>query len=330
MKNSSKISNGVDIKKNISLAKHISFKIGGSARYFCIAKSKRDLIEAIKWAKQKKVPFFVLGGGSNVLALDQGYEGLVIKIRNSRFIIHNSEIYAEAGTKLEDLVKLSARQFLTGLEWAAGIPGTIGGAVYGNAQAFDIKMSDIVKSVEILNVKTLNPVRDKSLNGVKIKKLSKKQCQFSNKNSIFKKNKNLIILSVILKIKRGNKEKIKKEIREHLNFRKQRHPLSFPSAGSIFVNQESRIMNQELLKEFPELREFNKEGIISSSYLIEKAGLKGTKIGGVKVSEKHAGFIVNTGEAKAKDVLDLIKIIKQKVKSKFGITLKEEIQIINT
>ena len=308
----------MDIKENISLAKHTTFKIGGPARYFCIAKNKKDLIEAIKWAKQKKVPFFVLGGGSNVLALDQGYKGLVIKIQNSKFKIHNSEIYAEAGAKLEDLVKLSAKVSLTGLEWAAGIPGTIGGAVYGNAQAFDIKMSDIIKSVEVLDAGTLE-----------IKSLNKKDCQFLEKKSIFKHNKNLIILSVNLELKKGDKKEIQKAVKEHLQIRKKRHP-GFPSAGSIFVNQELRIRNKELLKEFSELRKFNKAGVISSSYLIEKAGLKGIKKGGAKVSEKHAGFIVNTGKAKAKDVLDLIKIIKQKVKSKFGITLKEEIQIINT
>jgi len=269
------------IKENISLAKYTSFKIGGPARYFCIAKNKEDLIEAIKWAKQKKVPFFVFGGGSNVLALDEGFNGLVIKFETS---------------KLEDLVKSSAKKSLTGLEWAAGIPGTVGGAVYGNAQAFDIKISDIIKSVEVLNVKTL-----------KIKKLLKKQCQFSAKKSVFKKNKNLIILSVLLKLKKGNKKKIQKEIKEHLNLRKQKHPLNFSSAGSVFVN---------------------KTGTAPSSHLIEKAGLKGIRVGGAKVSEKHTGFIINTGNAKSEDVLGLIKIIKQKIKSKFGITLKEEIQII--
>ena len=283
-------------QKNISLSKYTSFKIGGPARYFCITKSNEDLIKAVKKVKKLNLPFFILGGGSNVLALDQGYRGLVIKIHNSKLLIHNSSINADAGVKLEVLVRLSAKESLTGLEWATGIPGTVGGAVYGNAQAFGIKVSDIVKSVEVLDVKTL-----------KIKKLLKKQCQFSAKKSIFKKNRNLIILSVVLSLKKGDKEKIQKEIKEHLNLRKQNHPLGFPSAGSIFVN---------------------KTGGFPSSYLIEKAGLKGTKKGGAKVSERHAGFIVNTGEAKAKDVLDLIKVIKQKVKSKFGITLKEEIQII--
>lgn len=286
----------MDIKENISLAKHTTFKIGGPARYFCIAKKKKNLIDAIKWAEQKKVSFFVLGGGSNVLVLDKGFNGLIIKIENCKLKIENCNLFADAGTKLENLIRLSVRASLAGLEWAAGIPGTVGGAVYGNAQAFDIKMSDIIKSVEVLNVKTL-----------KIKNLSKKQCQFSAKNSTFKKNKNLIILSAVLSLKQGNKKKIQKEIKNYLSIRKQRHLLNFPSAGSVFVN---------------------KTGGLSSSYLIEKAGLKGIKKGGAKVSEKHAGFIINTGEAKAKDVLDLIKIIKQKVKSKFGITLKEEIQII--
>jgi len=285
-------------QNNISLSKHTSFKIGGPARYFCIAKSKEDLIKAVKKAKELNLPFFILGGGSNVLALDQGYEGLVIKILNSRFIIHNSNIDADAGVNLNKLACIAAEKLLAGLEWANGIPGTVGGAVYGNAQVFDTKISNIVKSVEVLDIKTL-----------KIRKLLKSECLFSTKNSVFKQNKNLIILSVVIKLKKGNKQEIKNRIKKHLDFRRRNQPLNFPSAGSIFVN---------------------KTGTAPSSYLIEKAGLKGTRIGGVKVSEKHAGFIINTGKAKAKDVLDLIKIIKQKVKSKFGITLKEEIQIIKT
>lgn len=283
-------------QKNISLAKLTSFKIGGPAKYFCVAKNKKDLIGAVKWAKQKKIPFFILGGGSNVLGLDKGFNGLIIKIHNSKFIIHNSEIYAEAGVKLEDLVKLSERESLAGLEWAAGIPGTIGGAVCGNAQAFRTKMSDIVESIEVFNTKTL-----------KIKTLLKKECDFSEKNSIFKKNKNLIILSTNLKLKKGDKKEIEKKIKENLDYRKKNHPWQFPSAGSVFLN---------------------KPGLLPSAALIEKAGLKGAKLKGAMVSKKHAGFIINTGNATAQDVLDLIKLIKQKVKQKFGIELQEEIQII--
>jgi UDP-N-acetylmuramate dehydrogenase len=286
----------MDIKENISLAKHTTFKIGGPAKYFCIVRDKGDLFKAIRKARELKTPFFILGGGSNTLALDKGYKGLLIKVHNTKLVIDKSEIYAEAGVKLEDIVRLTANESLSGLEWAAGIPGTIGGAVYGNAQAFGAGMTDIIKNVEVLDAKSL-----------KIKNLSRKQCLFSVKKSIFKKNKNLIILSAILKLRKENKKEVQERIREHLDYRKKNHPWKFPSAGSVFVN---------------------KIGGSPSSRLIEECGLKGTKIGGAEISEKHAGFIINIGKAKAEDVLKLIKIIKQKVKSKFGIDLEPEIQII--
>jgi len=320
-----------EVQKNILLKKYTTFKIGGPAKYFFTAKAKEDLVKAIKAAKRFKLPFFILGKGSNILFSDKGYSGLVVKIENCKLKIENCKLYTEAGTELEDLVNYSARASLAGLEWAAGVPGTIGGAVYGNAQAFGMRIADIVKSIEVFDVKSL-----------KIKKLSKKQCHFSTKNSIFKKNKNftpyrneisgagLIILSATLKLKKGDKKEIQKKIKNNLAARKKRHLLIFLSAGSVFVNKEIRVKNKKLLKEFPELKEFNKWGTIPSAYLIEKCGLKGKKIGGAKISEKHANFIVNLGKAKAKDVKALIKLAKQKVKRKFGIVLEEEIEIINT
>ncbi len=292
-----KLESNSKFKKNVLLKNHTTFKIGGPAEYFRVAKTKEDVIKAVKWAKGKKLPFFILAGGSNVLALDGGYKGLVIKIENCKLKIENCNIWAEAGAKLEDLVRFSAEASLTGLEWAAGIPGKVGGAVYGNAQAFNKKMSGIVESVEVLDSKDL-----------KIRNLPKEKCQFSEKNSIFKKNKNLIILSVVLKLKKGIRKEIQKRIKKHLERRRKNHPLDFPSAGSVFINKPDKP---------------------PSAYLIEKAGLKGTRVGGAEVSQKHAGFIVNSGGAKAEDVLKLIKIIKKKVKQEFGINLKEEIQIIN-
>lgn len=197
---------------------------------------------------------------------------------------------------MKDLVDLSLNKSLTGLEWLAGIPGTVGGAVWGNARAFDFKISDLIKSVEVLDVKTM-----------KIKNFSRKDCRFSEKKSVFKKNKNLVILSAVFGLKKGNKKEIQKKIRKHLSLRKKKHPLNYPSAGSVFIN---------------------KKGALPSSRLIEKAGLKGLKFGQARVSQKHAGFIINLGGAKAEDVLNLIKIVKRKVKNKFGIILKEEIKII--
>lgn len=308
----------MNFKRNISLDRYTAFKIGGKARYFFEARNIEDLMEAIKSAKKLKLPFFILGGGANVLFSDKGFNGLVIKIKMTDFGFLKNKIIAEAGAQLGDLVWLSRKESLKGLEWAAGIPGTIGGAVYGNAQAFGNKISEIVESAEALDVKSL-----------KIKKLSKKECRFDIKSSLFKKNKNLIILSVILKLKKGDRKKIEESIKEHLEYRKKHHPLNFPSAGSVFINIESTIRNKKILEKYPKLKEFNKKRIIHAGYLAEECGLKGEKIGGAQISEKHGNFIVNFNNAKAEDVKKLIKLMKREIKNKFGLLLKEEIQIIN-
>jgi len=274
------------IKKNVLLKNYTTFKIGGRAKYFYAAKNKEDLIRAITLAKKMKLPFFILGGGSNLLISDRGFNGLVIKF----------------GQPLSLYVS-------KGLEWAVGIPGTIQGAVCGNAGAFKQSMQDAVKEVEVFDVKT-----------GEIKNFKNKDCQFSYKDSIFKKKKNLIILSVKIKnrasegsededenevliaSKKSNAQKIK----EYLDYRKERQPLNFPSAGSVFKNPPG----------------------FSAGELIDECGLKGKKIGNVKISEKHANFIVNLGRGEAKDVMRLIKIIKNRVKKKFGVVLEEEIVIL--
>lgn len=279
-------------QKNVLLKDYTTYKIGGPAKYFLIAKNKEDLIKAVKSAKELKLSVFILGGGSNVLVSDKGFNGLVIKMDNSKidFIGQNS-VFIEAGTNSAKLVKFATDNSLSGVEWFAGIPGTVGGAIFGNAQAFGVKMSDSVESVEVLDFKTL-----------KIVKLSKKQCKFSLKNSIFKKNQNLIILSAVLKLKKAKKADIETKVKEHISYRKKSHPISFPSAGSVFVNPE-----------------------MSAASLIESCGLKGKKIGQAQISLQHANFIVNLGGAKAKDVLALIKLAKQKVKKTFNIDLEQEI-----
>jgi len=289
------------IQKNISLAKYTTFKIGGKARYFFIAKTKKDLIKAISFAQKSKIPFFILGGGSNLLVSDKGYKGLVIKIQMTRILKKQAgTIYAEAGAKLTDSVKISLKDGLTGLEWAAGIPGaTIGGAIYSNAGAFGKSMKNIVEKVEVLDLRNL-----------KIKNFKNKDCKFSYRESVFKKNKNLILISATFKLKKREKEKIKGLIEKYLKHRKTIQPLNYPSAGSVFKNPT--IKNKSL----------------KAGELIEKCGLKGKRIGKVKVSEQHANFIVNLGGAKEKDVKKLINLIKRKVKSKFKIVLEEEVQFL--
>jgi len=246
------------------LKNQTTFGIGGKAQFFFVAKTKENLIKAVKLAKKLKLPFFILGGGSNLLVSDRGFDGLVIKF----------------GQPLSGYVS-------KGLEWAAGIPGTVQGAVYGNASAFEKSMKDVVKSVEVFDAKT-----------EKIKIFKNKDCRFSYRNSIFKNKKNLIILSV--KIKPGKSDW--KKIKEYLAYRKQRHP-QLPSAGSVFKNI----------------------GEIPAAILIHQAGLTGKRIGNAQISEKHSNFIVNLGAASAKDVKKLINLAKKSVKNKFKINLEEEI-----
>ena len=306
------------VKRNVLLKDYTTYKIGGPAKYFFVAKNKEDLVKAVKLAEELKLPIFILGGGSNLLISDKGFNGLVIKIDILDIKIQGNRAIAGAGADLTKLAHLSAGKGLSGLEWAAGIPGaTVGGSIYGHAQAFGEKMSDIIKSVEAIDIKTL-----------KVKSFSKKQCQFSLKNSIFKKNKNLVIISAVLEFKKNNPNIAKKQIKENIAYRENRHPISFPSAGSAFVNPETIIKNRKLLMRFPELNEYNKKGVISSGYLISKCGLAGKKIGKAQISDKHANFIINLGGAKAKDVLALINLAKRKVKKIFGIDLETEVQLV--
>ncbi len=308
------------IKKNISLKNYTTFKIGGLAKYFFEIKTKKDLIKAIIIAKKLKLPFFILGRGSNLLVSDQGYEGIIIKMQNTKNKIKNQilkdKIFCEAGTLLSLLVSKATKNNLTGMKWLEGIPGTIGGAARENVGAFGKSMAKIVKRIEIFNTKDL-----------KFKTYNLKNCKFAYRDSIFKHKKNLIIFSIEISLKKGDKNKIKEKIKEYLNYRKEKHPTNLPSAGSIFKNPKNKIKNQ-ILKEFSEIKILNQKGEIPAGWLIEKCNLKGKIIGDAKISEKHSNFIVNLGKGNAKNVINLINLIKKSVKKKFKIILEEEIQYL--
>jgi UDP-N-acetylmuramate dehydrogenase len=310
----------MEIKKNVSLKAYSTFKIGGRAKYFTVVKNTEEISKAISLAKEKKIPFFILGGGSNVLFSDNGFEGLVIKIQNSNLKIQNEnskfKIICGAGFPLMKLVFKSSEIGATGLENLAGIPGTLGGAIWGNAGAFGREIGDLVEKVKILEVGSSK---------IKIKELKNKDCEFGYRDSIFKKKKNCIILEATLRLKKGNKKEIEEKIKEILKLRKEKQPLEFPCAGSVFKNIPAKNLPKKIKEKF---KDKIKNGFLSAGILIDMAGLKGYRIGGAKISQKHANFIVNLGKAKAKEVLELIKLIKGEVKRKFGVKLKEEIQII--
>jgi UDP-N-acetylmuramate dehydrogenase len=317
-----------NLKFNEPLKKWTTFKIGGPARYFFIAENKKNLIKTIKTAQKLKIPYFILGGGSNILVSDKGFNGLVIKIQNSKFKIQNSRIIAEAGVLLGELVAAATAAGLAGLEWAVGIPGTVGGAIVGNTgwSSNNKNIASVIESVEVLEI---GPK-------LRIKNYRLKDCQFAYRNSIFRRNKNLIIISAVLKLKRGDKGEIKAKILENLKEREKKIPKGF-SAGCIFKNVKYSIAGRsgrvstlgvKSLRFYPEWENFKRNKMIPAGWLVEKCGLKGKKLGGAKISEKHANFIINQGKARAKDVLKLIKIIKNKVIKKFGAKLEEEIELV--
>ena len=282
------------LRENVLLSEYSTFRIGGPARYLIEVDNVENLKKVIQKALELNLQFIVIGGGSNILFSSKGYNGLVIVFKsNNNFSINDNLIEVDASVSLNYIVnKLNN---YTGLEWAVGIPGTVAGAINGNAGAFGREMSELIKQVKVLEIKD---------NQIIEKDFSKEDCKFSYRNSIFKNNPNLIIASAILELKKDSEENVKRKIENNLSKRILKQPKGF-SIGSIFKNGED----------------------FSAGELIEKAGLKGLQIGDAKISDEHANFIINLGEATSDDVLELIKIIKKEVKEKFSIDLEEEIKI---
>jgi len=282
------------LKKNVSLASHTTFGIGGPAELFYEAQTSEELIKAIKTARELKIPYFILGGGSNILVADSGFLGLVIKVKSQKLKIKNLKIVAEAGVPLAKVVKAAEKHSLSGLECCISIPGTVGGAVAGNAGAKNQWISQCIKSVTILDTDKSN----------KIINLKKNNCQFGYRISCFKNNPSKIILEAVFELKKENSKIIQKKTKQFLEA-KGNQPKE-KSAGSIFKNPAND----------------------SAGRLIDAIGLKGKKVGEAQISPQHANFIVNLGRAKAKDVLALIKLAQDKAREKFGVELELEIQLI--
>ena len=282
---------------NEPMKNHTSFKIGGVADKFLIVDSEEELKQALEYAKEEKIKITIIGNGSNLLVKDKGIRGLVIKINIQKLKIEKKEDYVEievgSGYKMMSLAIKLKNEEIAGFEELSGIPGSVGGAVFMNAGAYGKEMKDIVISTKCM---------DKNGN---VFELSNEEQSFSYRSSIFNKN-DYIILETKMKLQYGKKEDINKKMNEYKEKRKEKQPIDFPSAGSSFKR---------------------KEGIITAK-LIDDLGLKGFKIGGAKVSEKHAGFIINDGNATAKDVLDMIEYIKKKVYEKYKIHIEEEIRIL--
>ncbi|MCQ4936615.1 MULTISPECIES: UDP-N-acetylmuramate dehydrogenase [Anaerotignum] len=274
---------------------HTTFRTGGPADIFIMPKSLEEVKASIEILQKHHIPILVIGNGSNLLVSDKGIRGAVLHIggRMSEISVDGETIYAQGGVLLSTLSAKAAENSLTGLEFASGIPGSLGGAVTMNAGAYGGEMKDVLISADILTKE------------LEVKTILAEDLHLSYRHSVLPE-KEYILLNAILRLKKGNIDEIKNRMKELGEQRREKQPLQFPSAGSTFKRPEGYFAGK----------------------LIQDADLKGKSIGGAQVSEKHAGFVINKGNATTQDILDLISFCQQTVFDKFGVSLETEVKIV--
>lgn len=280
--------------KNIASSTLCTFKVGGNAKIVVYVHSVEQFVIVLQLCKDIK--HIVIGNASNVVFSDLGYDGVIIvtSALNEIEVINGNQIQAQSGAQLTRVAIIAQENELEGLEFSYGIPGTVGGAVFMNAGAYGSEMKNVIKSVTVL---------DKNL---EIKVISLEQCNFSYRHSLFMEDE-FYIISAVFKLNKGNADLIKEKMNQNMSSRRTKQPLEYPSAGSVFKRPEGYFAGK----------------------LIQDSGLKGYKIGGAQVSEKHSGFIINAGNATADDIKNLVKHIQQKVKQDSDVELKCEIRFID-
>ncbi len=283
---------GKNWQENVSLKDYTTFKVGGLARYFIKVKSEDELLEAIENAQAIDCPVFILGGGSNLLVSDKGFSGLVIQMDIEFIKWEDQKIHVGAGTALNKLVIESVKRGLSGFEWEAVIPGTIGGAICGNAGTPEHNIGHLVEEVRFFDCDKMD-----------FKSYVNDECNFEYRDSIFRHQGDKVITSVVLSQHHGDAEIVLNNLRDLIRKKVATQPRSYPSAGCIFKNPEGQ----------------------SAGALIDQAGFKGRRIGNAQISEKHANFIVNLGGAKSEEIIALIELIKSCIHREFGLNLTEEI-----
>ncbi|WP_294907734.1 UDP-N-acetylmuramate dehydrogenase [uncultured Ruminococcus sp.] len=287
---------GCEARRNEPMSKHTSFKIGGNADVYIKVNNLSKLSTILKECQDSDVDYMILGNGSNLLVSDDGIRGVVIRLDGDFrkiALVDDTTIFCGAGATLAYLCKFALNCGLSGLEFAWGIPGTVGGAVFMNAGAYDGEMKDVVHSVS-----HISPIGE-------IGRIEKDDLNFGYRTSVYRSN-NMIITGVTLKLKKGNPDEIRAKMDDYMSRRSTKQPLEYPSAGSVFKRPEGNF----------------------AGALIEQCGLKGKTCGGAQVSEKHAGFIINKSNATAKDVRDLISEIQKTVSDKTGYNLECELIIL--
>lgn len=284
----------INVQQNVSLKEYTTYRLGGPARFFAESKNWETFLGLREFAKLQKVPYVVIGGGSNVLFADDGYPGLVILNRMDKVMFQGNTVTAESGASLSGLTMLAAQQNLGGISGLANVPGTVGGAVYGNAGVPEVYIKDVFMHATILPTGGLQPLI-----------VGPDYAQFGYRDSFFKKSKDIIV-SATFQLKLMPAALIKQEISQHVKARTAKQPVGL-TCGSFFKNPGA----------FP-----------SAGWLIEQSGCKGMTLGGAQVSEKHANWIMNTGSATTSDVVNLALKVHKMVQEKFNVNLEPEVQIL--
>ncbi len=285
------------VLRNAPMAEYTSFRAGGTASVLVIPRTLDDLREALSVTWNSDIPCFVMGNGSNVLVRDGGYSGVIIRIGSalSEIRVEGEYIHAQAGALLSQIARKALEAELTGFEFAAGIPGSVGGAVYMNAGAYGGEMVQVVESVELL-----------SMGGSEEIVLPGESMAFGYRKSVLMEDSIGVVTGVTLKLTKGNRSEIEAKMKELAAKRIEKQPLQYPSAGSFFKRPEGHFAGK----------------------LIEDAGLKGLAVGGARISPLHAGFLINEGGATAKDIVDLGELVKSVVYEKYGVRLEPEVRMI--
>jgi UDP-N-acetylmuramate dehydrogenase len=289
------------VRQDVALAPYASFGIGGPARYFLIAQTPTDVIRAVDAARECGLKFFILGGGSNILFDDEGYSGLIIKDECNRFAVYDGAISAQSGAVVDKMVDAALEAGLVGLEYAAGIKGTIGGAVYGNAGAFGHAINEILNKAVLYT------------HDGEIAIVDNDHFKFAYRKSSLSDSGD-VVLSVKLVLKPGDRQKLAEIVNERRQFRQDRHPVGLGSAGSVFKNLRK-------------LEEPN--NVTPAGKILEESGVRGMRVGDAAVFEKHCNIVVNMGKATSREVKALVAMMEGAAREKFGIDLKREILYID-
>ena len=277
------------------MSSHCTFRAGGTAKYYVIPDEYKKVRDVLRLCVEENIPYYVIGNGSNLLVQDDGLDGVIIEIDSAlaKIEINGNEIVAKAGAKLSKIAVKALNESLTGFEFAHGIPGNLGGAVTMNAGAYGGEMKDVLKWVKVLD------------NNGEMKTLKAEELELGYRTSIIVKEK-MIVLEACIELHEGNRDEIEMHMKELMAKRKEKQPLEYPSAGSTFKRPEGYFAGK----------------------LIQDAGLKGYRVGGAMVSEKHSGFVINYDNATATDIINLMKDVRKKVYEEFQVTLEPEVKIL--